>query len=856
MSYNNQINYGQQVPMATTLPVQGSPPQMYQPVPGNYAPQQQPSYGVDQTRFSAPRPIATPTPAAEVGFFDKVKSYFNDVYRSDDNLRAYKTFQTTLETDPNTLKPGSLDRGRVTDLQQKLNIAGVQANVNGVYGYATGEAVKEFKKMMNLNDGFLDGKGQPALTDVATPQLQLVLNSVVSKKLNPQMPGTANPMPVTQEELMWAQNLAAKVQSFGYQPNAQERNRYNEIMARQQAQGQPGMPNLPGPALPNVPIPGLPQQPPPVYQQPPAPYNPSPNPPVQGQQAVTQQELDWAMAMQERIMGGYRPSQQESAMYDNIQRRYAAQPAEPSQPTPAPSGQLRPVTQGELDWAMAMQDKITTQGYRPTPDEAARYTDIFNRYQNQPAQPPAPVTATPTQPVEQPKPTYNPGQTATVEIDNSVSQAELQWAIELQQKIDTQGYKPTQAEITRYTDIFNRYQASQQQPSQPTPTPEQTPTPGQTHGSTPTAPVQPAPGSIGSVGYIVLGYANSRGTMAIWSQAPKDPTGMNGPTGNWGTDKNRLAYLSPDGSSTIAQNDMTNTIAKQLTSQWRLIYTPPGGQQTQPPAPVTGVPTQPTAPVSSQGATAEEVQWARSLEGKVVQGYKPSQQEIQKYNEIQMKLATYGVAASATTTLSSTGPVSQAEIDWAMQIQHKVQFENYQPTQQEVATYTDIFNRYQQQLQAQPTQPQAPVQPQQPVTPPAPQQPVAPAAPPAGTGAPTPEEMQWAQQLQQMVQQGYQATEQEVARYTDIYTRIQQAQGAGVPQQPQQPQQPVYQQTQPAAPPQAPGSVTINVAAADPEMQWALELLNRYRQGYQPSQSELVMYERIIATKAVPGATP
>lgn len=48
----------------------------------------------------------------------------------------------------------------------------------------------------------------------------------------------------------------------------------------------------------------------------------------------------------------------------------------------------------------------------------------------------------------------------------------------------------------------------------------------------------------------------------------------------------------------------------------------------------------------------------------------------------------------------------------------------------------------------------------------------------------------------------------------------------------------------------------INVAAADAELQWALELLNRHRQGYQPSASELVMYERIIATKAIPGATP
>jgi len=39
-------------------------------------------------------------------------------------------------------------------------------------------------------------------------------------------------------------------------------------------------------------------------------------------------------------------------------------------------------------------------------------------------------------------------------------------------------------------------------------------------------------------------------------------------------------------------------------------------------------------------------------------------------------------------------------------------------------------------------------------------------------------------------------------------------------------------------------------------LQWALELLNRYRQGYQPSAPELTMYEQIIGRKAVPGATP
>ena len=92
------------------------------------------------------------------------------------------------------------------------------------------------------------------------------------------------------------------------------------------------------------------------------------------------------------------------------------------------------------------------------------------------------------------------------------------------------------------------------------------------------------------------------------------------------------------------------------------------------------------------------------------------------------------------------------------------------------------------------------------------------------------------------------------ARFTDIYNRLQASQGQpGAAPAPQQ-QAPVA----PAAPPQQtpPGSVMINTGTPDNELQWALELLNRYRQGYQPSPTELAMYESIIAKKAVPNATP
>jgi hypothetical protein len=757
---NNNINYNAApVPMATTVPVQGMP-QPYAPQPTPY-PQGMPSYAPDQASFSpygaAPRPQQ---PAVQVGLMDKMKSYFNDTYNTEDNLRAYKIFQQEVDNNPQTLKPGSQDKGRVEELQRRLNIVGISANVNGIYGYATGEAIKEFKTKMGINDGFLNKEGKPAITDIATPQMQAVLNYAVTRQLNPGMPGPNNPMPLTQEDMVWAQNLMARVQQFGYKPTQQEYSRYQDILARQQTSGTPQMPQTQVPANPIVMQPPVQQ---PVFQPPAQTSLPLASGPV------NQQELQWALDLQTRITNqGYQPSAQEAAQYDNIQKRYAAQQAPASQPTaPANSGQ--PVTQQELDWALDLQNRITTQGYQPTQQEADAYTDIFNRYQNQPAQPTAP--SAPTRPA--------PGTTAPVRIDNSVSSQELQWAMDLQHRIDTQGYRPTQQDIIRYTDIYNRYQASQQE------------------------------------------AANKPPVVAPQPSQPSAPPVVTQPS----------------------QPAPTQPAAPQPS---------PGGNSTHPNA-----------------VAYQDVQWARQLEGRMVDGHRATEAEVNRYNDIQMRISMFGIqaapAAPVAPTQQSAG-VTQSEVDWAMQLQHKVQFQGYAPSEQEVAAYTDIYSRYQQQAAAEQTaaaqQPAAP----QP-TAPAPQQPVTVqvnvGGPQGAVNPPTQQELDWAMRLQTMIQQqGYQASDHEMQVYTDIYNRAQGGQGVSAQQQPTAPQQPMAPQyTAPVAPPQPayqapPGNVMIDVGAADNELQWALELLNRYRQGYQPSQSELTMYEQIISRKAVPGATP
>lgn len=755
---NGNIQYVNPVNVASTIPISQPMPQSVGQtvgyaggIPSGVA------YRADQTQFAYPNSgvqggiPATMQPTsqrAEVGFMDKMKSYFQDVYRSDDNLGAYKNFQNEVDNNPAYLKPGSSNRQRVIELQQQLNIVGINANINGTYGYATGEAVKEFKNMVGMNDGFLDGDGKPAVTDIATPQMFNVLSSMVNQKLNPTQPGTGNPLPVTQQELNWAMDLQNKIKNFGYRPTKQEYDKYQDIFTRHQNNGggpvsQPQQPVYQPPVV--QPQPPVYQPPAPVVNQPPAvvPNQPVYQPPVtQPQQPVytppvntptapvyetpattlvTQQEMDWALRLQNQIeYSGYRPSVDEAQRYNDIFSRYQQQQLQATLPT-------GPVTQQEMDWAVAMQNRIETQGYRPTTEEAAKYENIFNRYQTQP---------------------QNPGQTQTTPganptVQETVTQQEMAWALDLQNRIETQNYQPTQEEILRYTDIFNRANAQPQPQTQPT---------------EPTQPTQ----------------------------------------------------------------------------------------------------TQPTEPAPHPGASAQEVQWARELEIKMTQqGYQPSQQEISQYNNIQMKLALHGVAPSApatttptqpTTQVQQAGGLTQADIDWAIQLQQRVQLQGYQPTQAEIDRYTAIFQQLQQQEtpQTQPTQPQAP----QPTYQTQPTQQTQP-----NTGPPTAEELAWANQLMQMVQQnGYQATPQEMAQYTDIFTRYQQSQ-----QQQQPVQQPTYQQQpvqQPQQQPATPGMVNINLNSADPELQWALQLLERFKQGYQATAQEIALYEQIISRQAVPYMTP
>jgi hypothetical protein len=97
---------------------------------------------------------------------------------------------------------------------------------------------------------------------------------------------------------------------------------------------------------------------------------------------VTQEEIAWALALEKQVQQGYQPTPQELERYTAIYERLAASQRE--SPDSNPNRPARP-SQADIDWAVALMQEIT-QGYKPTPQEVARYTDIFERLQASQAQ--------------------------------------------------------------------------------------------------------------------------------------------------------------------------------------------------------------------------------------------------------------------------------------------------------------------------------------------------------------------------------------------------------------------------------------------------------------------------------------
>lgn len=145
--------------------------------------------------------------------------------------------------------------------------------------------------------------------------------------------------PVSDAELKWALNLEEKVVK-GYQPTAQEFEKYADIAARL-ADCNPArqmedndVVEVKGPQISD---------------------------------AVSDAELKWALRLEERVVKGYQPSAEEVAAYEAI---YTRMTAESVPDTP----------EKDLKWAQDLMKKVQ-QGYQPTAQEIKRYEAIYTEVQ-------------------------------------------------------------------------------------------------------------------------------------------------------------------------------------------------------------------------------------------------------------------------------------------------------------------------------------------------------------------------------------------------------------------------------------------------------------------------------------------
>lgn len=290
-------------------------------------------------------------------------------------------------------------------------------------------------------------------------------------------PSSSNNLPqgISQEEIDWAMSLEAKVKQ-GYQPTQQEAQAYKMLENK----------------LANSSSTQAPAQ----------------NSPTQQQLPISQQELNWALELEAKAKQGYQPTQQEKDTYTALAQKLSQAKTNPTSQTSSQASAPK-VSQEEIQWALALEEKVK-QGYQPTPQETSTYQDLAHRLQSQKqsgqtqpvsnqsnanrdwsswSQPfTVPKTLFETTPRIIQVPTtlrsaspslptysaYNQGPTLSTQSTSTgnVTKAEIDWALALEDKVK-KGYSPNQGEIAQYKSIFEKMQASKgstvQQPNQQQP---------------------------------------------------------------------------------------------------------------------------------------------------------------------------------------------------------------------------------------------------------------------------------------------------------------------------------------------------------------------------------------------------
>lgn len=446
------------------------------------------------------------------------------------------------------------------------------------------------------------------------------------------LPGAPSAPPVSQDEMNWALALENKVKTQNYQPTPEETAQYEQIFNRLQAAAQGGQTP---PAAPGTPTPGA-------------------TPPAASR--VSDEEISWALDLEKKVNDGYQPNAQETAQYNSIFNRINAPQTPAAPPSGAPAPAAAPVSQEEMNWALTLENKVKTQNYQPTPEETARYEQIFARLQaaqqaatqgqgnapqvgadqrnwaqwsqpfNVPAAPtmPLPIAGPGGQPIinvptslvgapqRPPSAVLNqaPGQAAGAP-PAAPSQAEIDWALQLEARVQ-QGQEPTPQETAQYQDIARRLQAAQ---SAPPAAPAATPPP--TGGAMPS---QPAP------------QVNPQGGP------PPLPPGVTQADIDWAL---QLEARAEQGQQPTPQETARyQQIAQQLQAAQNAV----AAQQQPPAAPPQTTPPPAAPPAQSgqalpNGLTQQDIQWAMDLEARVnQQGYQPNPQELERHTNIAQRL--------------------------------------------------------------------------------------------------------------------------------------------------------------------------------------------------------------------------
>lgn len=888
-NYNNISTTGIQVPVSSNRNTQNTGTQQ---TSQGYTPN-------DSYAFNLNSIPTGKVPDVKVGISDKISGLFKDVLNTPQNLQQYKLFESTIKSNPQGfLLPGSDDMARVKDVQRKLNFLGYGTIVNGNFGEATEKAISKFKTNAGINDGFLNKKGEYAVSGVVTPQVWNLLNSQVANKLGQGSPNnnvsvskqeldwakalksnmdkgykptqeqreqynliyqkqqmslaqsgitvpTYTPPP-SQADITWAKQLVEKVNNFGYKPPTSEIQRYQDIQKRQQlAKKNPPEQNTETMWVQNTGLPTTTSAP-----------------------KVSAEDMDWAKNMAANMKRGYQPTQAEEDRYRNIYAQAKGQTAS--------TGSVAPPSREDMLWAKNLEDRVTKEKYNPTKQEAARYDDIFARAKN--------------------------ASSATAPAGNSNPQAisteELAYAQQFEKAVQG-GFKPSTQEYGKYKDIYDRYQqfgvATQQ-------------------ASAPTGPVEKP--TDGEVKWAIdletrskQGYKPTNTELAIYNEIAKKVTAYSEYQKTVQTQGKGTGNASPSELAFAAglYNKMQSgyTPTKEEMSLLNVIQTKIAGGNTTNVAPPKQNQEQQelTQPVETPTITPAAVEF--SYNAQTIKAFKDSfpnvqfqggsvpylpsnvaQQVAQQLNfgsveelqsavgasvdgkfgpetffRLQASLANQGqtkpqaqsgslsLRATAQTESKPQNGVTQAELDWAVNLQKKIG-QKYKPNQEEVTKFNDIFKRYEasgQQVVA--------------------EAPTTQATNTAGTTAitsnpPSEEEMAWAVDLQNKVAQKYTPTQAEADRFNDIFKRYEAART-----QTQQPQvqttqtQPVGNNTDLPAyrtslDPNTP-KLSIDIGNPDEQLTWALGLLDRVQsQGYVPNDQEVKQYEQIIAAHKSVVANP